>query len=110
MDRWRKLHGRRLDYEERSRKKAAREGHKASEDAQKLTGLRAKLYQKKRHHEKIQMKKQIKAHGEHDPSSIFPLLKPSFHRGEKRQVFGAKRAFEHPASTIFARSIESYEC
>jgi ribosome biogenesis protein NSA2 len=64
MDRWRKLHGRRLDHEERTRKKAAREGHKASEDAQKLTGLRAKLYQKKRHHEKIQMKKQIKAHEE----------------------------------------------
>ena len=64
MERWRKLHGRRLDHEERLRKKTAREGHKASQDAQNLRGLRAKLYQKKRHHEKIQMKKQIKAHEE----------------------------------------------
>jgi ribosome biogenesis protein NSA2 len=72
MERWRKLHGRRLDHEERTRKKAAREGHKASEDAQKLTGLRAKLYQKKRHHEKIQMKKQIKAHEERKVKSSAP--------------------------------------
>jgi hypothetical protein len=72
MERWRKLHGRRLDHEERTRKKAAREGHKASEDAQKLTGLRAKLYQKKRHHEKIQMKKQIKAHEERNVKSSAP--------------------------------------
>ncbi|TVY33190.1 Ribosome biogenesis protein [Lachnellula subtilissima] len=73
MDRWRKLHGRRLDHEEKTRKKAAREGHKASEDAQKLTGLRAKLMQKKRHHEKIQMKKQIKAHEERNVKSSAPV-------------------------------------
>lgn len=72
MERWRKLHGRRLDHEERSRKKAAREGHKASDDAQKLTGLRAKLYQQKRRHEKIQMKKQIKAHEERNVKSSAP--------------------------------------
>ncbi|RKU41165.1 Ribosome bioproteinsis protein [Coniochaeta pulveracea] len=59
-----KQHGRRLDHEERTRKKAAREGHKASENAQNLRGLRAKLYAKKRHHEKIQLRKQIKAHEE----------------------------------------------
>ncbi|KAL3961941.1 hypothetical protein ACCO45_003464 [Purpureocillium lilacinum] len=64
MERWRKLHGRRLDHEERVRKRTAREGHKASQDAQNLRGLRAKLYQKKRHNEKIQMKKAIKAHEE----------------------------------------------
>ena len=72
MDRWRKLHGRRLDHEERARKKTAREGHQASKDAQNLTGLRAKLYQKKRHHEKIQMKKQIKAHEERNVKSSAP--------------------------------------
>ncbi|KAL0936463.1 ribosome biogenesis protein nsa-2 [Colletotrichum truncatum] len=64
MERWRKQHGRRLDYEERKRKKEAREGHKASKDAQNLRGLRAKLHAKKRHNEKIQMRKQIKAHEE----------------------------------------------
>jgi hypothetical protein len=65
---------------------------KSSEAAQKLTDLRAKLYQKKRHHEKIQMKKQIKA------------------RGAKHQVVGTERALKHPAYAIFARSIESYKC
>jgi ribosome biogenesis protein NSA2 len=72
MDRWRKLHGRRLDHEERARKRTAREGHKESENAQKLTGLRAKLYQQKRRKEKIQMKKQIKAHEERNVKSSAP--------------------------------------
>jgi len=44
------------------RKRIAREGHKASKNAQKLHGLRAKLYAKKRHAEKIQMKKTIRQH------------------------------------------------
>lgn len=69
MERWRKLHGRRLDHEERQRKKTAREGHKASEDAQNLRGLRAKMMQQRRHKEKIQMKKQIKAHEERNVKS-----------------------------------------
>ena len=62
----------RLDYEERKRKRFARESHKQSQDAQKLHGLRAKLYQKKRHAEKIQMKKQIKAHEERNVKSAQP--------------------------------------
>jgi len=69
MERWTKLHGRRLDHEEKKRKREARAGHKESENAQKLTGLRAKLYQKKRHHKKIAMKKQIKAHEERNVTS-----------------------------------------
>lgn len=72
MERWRKLHGRRLDHDERQRKRIAREAHKASDEAQKLTGLRAKLYQKKRHHDKIQMKKQIKVHQERNVDSSTP--------------------------------------
>ncbi|KAI9745264.1 MAG: Ribosome biogenesis protein [Claussenomyces sp. TS43310] len=62
-----------LDHEEKTRKRIAREGHKESEKAQNLTGLRAKLYQKKRHHEKIQMKKQIKAHEERNVKSSAPV-------------------------------------
>ncbi|CUS13135.1 unnamed protein product [Tuber aestivum] len=62
IERWTKQHGRRLDHEERTRKRIAREGHKASKNAQKLHGLRAKLYAKKRHAEKIQMKKTIRQH------------------------------------------------
>jgi ribosome biogenesis protein NSA2 len=63
-ERHRKLHGKRLDHDERARKKAAREGHKQSENAQNLRGLRAKLYAKQRHAQKIQMRKTIKQHEE----------------------------------------------
>ncbi|GAB7356213.1 hypothetical protein MBLNU459_g6793t1 [Dothideomycetes sp. NU459] len=72
MERFTKQHGRRLDHEERKRKRTAREGHDASEKAQNLTGLRAKLYQQKRRKEKIQMKKQIKAHEEKNVKSSEP--------------------------------------
>ena len=80
MERWRKLHGRRLDHEERVRKREARASHKASEDAKELRGLRAKLKQQQRRKEKIQMKKQIKVHEERnvksatnkDPSTPIP--------------------------------------
>ncbi len=41
----------------RSRKKEAREVHRRSEIAQKLTGIRAKLYNKKRYAEKAEMKR-----------------------------------------------------
>ncbi|KAJ1942290.1 Ribosome biogenesis protein, partial [Kickxella alabastrina] len=57
-------HGRRMDHAERTRKRAARQVHKDSEFAQKVHGLKAKLYNKKRHSEKIQMKKTIKMHDE----------------------------------------------
>eukprot|EP00745_Piridium_sociabile_P005307 TRINITY_DN13240_c1_g1_i1.p1 TRINITY_DN13240_c1_g1~~TRINITY_DN13240_c1_g1_i1.p1 ORF type:complete len:260 (+),score=66.85 TRINITY_DN13240_c1_g1_i1:147-926(+) len=60
----RKRHGRRMDYEERKRKREAREPHKLAKTAKKLRGLRAKLHNKKRHNEKIQMKKTIKMHEE----------------------------------------------
>jgi ribosome biogenesis protein NSA2 len=80
MERWRKLKGRRFDHDERKRKRAAREAHKASADAQNFRGHRAKLLQKRRHAEKIQMRKQIKAHeernvksaAEQDPSTPMP--------------------------------------
>lgn len=69
MERFRKLHGRRLDHEERLRKRTAREGHEASEKAQNLRGLRAKMHAEKRHKEKIQMKKAIRAHEERNVKS-----------------------------------------
>ncbi|KUI70596.1 Ribosome biogenesis protein nsa2 [Cytospora mali] len=77
MERWQRLHGKRLDHEERTRKKAAREGHDASEKAQNLRGLRAKLYAEKRHKEKIQMRKQIKAHEERNVKSAAPDNDPA---------------------------------
>lgn len=72
MERFTKQHGRRLDHEERTRKRAAREAHHASDKAQNLTGLRAKLYQQKRHKEKIQMKKAIKQQEEKNVKSSEP--------------------------------------
>ncbi|RYP75698.1 hypothetical protein DL771_002185 [Monosporascus sp. 5C6A] len=58
-----------MNHEERVRKREARAGHKASEDAQELRGLRAKLKQQQRRKEKIQMKKKIKAHEERNVKS-----------------------------------------
>lgn len=58
-----------MDHEERTRKREAREGHKASKNAQEFRGLRAKLYAEKRRKEKIQMKKQIRAHEERNVKS-----------------------------------------
>lgn len=60
----RKRHGYRLDYHERKRKKESRMPHELAEKAKKLRGIKAKLYNKKRHSEKVQMKKTIKMHEE----------------------------------------------
>lgn len=46
------------------RKRAAREVHKASADMQKMVGHKAKMMHAKRHSEKVQMRKQLKAHDE----------------------------------------------
>ncbi|CAN6600256.1 ribosome biogenesis protein Nsa2p [Trichomonascus vanleenenianus] len=59
-----KQHGRRLDYEERKRKREAREGHRIAKDAQNLRGHRAKMFNKKRYSEKVEMRKKIKQHEE----------------------------------------------
>ncbi|KAL2800970.1 ribosomal protein S8e/ribosomal biogenesis NSA2 [Aspergillus keveii] len=72
IERWTKQHGKRLDHDERVRKREAREAHKQSKDAQNLRGLRAKLYQQKRHAEKIQMRKRIKAQEEKNVKSSAP--------------------------------------
>ncbi|GMF80343.1 unnamed protein product [Aspergillus oryzae] len=72
IERWQKQHGKRLDHDERVRKRQAREAHQQSKDAQNLRGLRAKLYQQKRHAEKIQMRKRIKAQEEKNVKSSAP--------------------------------------
>lgn len=72
IERWTKEHGRRLDHEERKRKREAREGHQASKKSQEYRGLRAKLYAETRRKEKIQMKKKIRAHEERNVKSSAP--------------------------------------
>lgn len=59
-----KRYGRRLDHEERKRKREAREVHDRSEVAKKTKGLKAKILNKERRNEKIQMKKTIQMHEE----------------------------------------------
>ncbi|PWN97414.1 putative NSA2-involved in biogenesis of ribosomal large subunit [Tilletiopsis washingtonensis] len=59
-------HGKRMDHDERMRKRTARASHKASAIAQKTTGLKAKMLNRKNRAEKIQMKKTLKAREERD--------------------------------------------
>ena len=59
-----KRHGRKLDHEERTRKKEARSVKSASAINKKVRGLRAKQFNKKRYAEKAEMKKTVKAHKE----------------------------------------------
>ncbi|CAD8105778.1 unnamed protein product [Paramecium primaurelia] len=61
-----KRFGKRLDTEERARKKAARQPHELAEKAQNLKGLKAKMFNKERFKEKALMKKQMLAHEEKD--------------------------------------------
>jgi len=65
-----KRFGYRLDHFERKRKKEARLGHKRSEFAQKVKGLRAKLFNKQRYSEKAQLKKTIALHEEKQQKTV----------------------------------------
>lgn len=64
-----KRHGRQFDHDERLRKKEAREGHRKSLFAQKVRGIKAKLYNKKRYAEKAKLKKTLAMHEERDSKS-----------------------------------------
>jgi len=64
MELFKKRFGERLDADERRRKKEARKPHEIAAKAQSLRGLKAKLYNKQRFKEKIQMQKMIKANEE----------------------------------------------
>jgi len=57
-----KRYGYRLDHHERKRKKEARSVHRLSDKAKKLRGLKAKIYNRERFCEKVQMKKTLKMH------------------------------------------------
>ncbi len=62
----RKRYGKRLDHDEKLRKKQARGVHKRSKHAQNVIGLKAKLYAKQRHAEKATLRKTLAVHEEKD--------------------------------------------
>jgi ribosome biogenesis protein NSA2 len=62
IDLHRKRYGRRLDHEERQRKKTARSKHEIAKKSKTLTGIKAKLFHKQRYLEKSQAKKQMNVH------------------------------------------------
>jgi ribosome biogenesis protein NSA2 len=66
MELFRKRSGRRMDYEERKRKKESRAKHVIAKNAKYLRGIKAKLFAKKQYKEKVEMRKMIKAHEEKD--------------------------------------------
>lgn len=66
MELFRKRSGRRMDYEERKRKKESRSKHVIAKNAKYLRGIKAKLFAKKQYKEKVEMRKMIKAHEEKD--------------------------------------------
>jgi len=82
IDEHRKRHGYRFDHFERIRKREARLVHKRAEFAQKVHGMRAKLFHQKRHQEKVDMKKKISQHQErknkHEEKPTDTTAKPSF--------------------------------
>merc|ERR1711879_918338 len=80
----RKRAGYRLDYHEKKRKKEARAVKDRAKKAHKMIGLKAKLYHKQRHREKVQMKKTLKLHEERNAKA-----KPSDENVDK----GAKPAY-----------------
>eukprot|EP01017_Pseudomicrothorax_dubius_P005372 TRINITY_DN11342_c0_g3_i2.p1 TRINITY_DN11342_c0_g3~~TRINITY_DN11342_c0_g3_i2.p1 ORF type:complete len:260 (-),score=95.09 TRINITY_DN11342_c0_g3_i2:135-914(-) len=67
--------GERMDAQEKRRKKEAREGHEQSAKAQNLRGIKAKLFNKQRFKEKIQMQRTLKAHEEKNVEVAQPEVK-----------------------------------
>ena len=60
MDLHKKRYGERMDADEKRRKKEARKSKVISKKAQTLKGIKAKLFNRERFKQKIQMKKTIK--------------------------------------------------
>jgi ribosome biogenesis protein NSA2 len=64
-----KRFGKRFDHDERKRKRDARKTKLIAKKAQTLTGIKGKLYAKERYKEKVQMRKNIKAHEEKEATA-----------------------------------------
>ena len=83
IEQFQKRYGKRLDHDEKKRKKTARSKHEIAKKSQNMRGIKAKLFHKKRFLEKATMKKTIKAHEEKDakqkdPDQVLPGAVPSY--------------------------------
>lgn len=72
MEEWQKKYGKRLNHDERMRKKEGRAAHERSAMAQKLRGIKAKLFNRKRFVEKIELKKTMRVNQEKDAKNKEP--------------------------------------
>ena len=66
MDLFERRYGKRMDEDTKDRKRKSREVHEISQKAQSLTGIKAKLFNKKQYKEKVALKKTIKANEQKD--------------------------------------------
>lgn len=101
-----KEHGRRLDFEERKRKKEARESHRIAKDAHRLKGWRGKKFAKKRYSEKVAMKKRIKAHEE---SKLKGTPKPAAEDGEALPTYLLDREQQSEGDLVIDQAEEDGE-
>lgn len=92
-----KRNGRRLDYEEKKRKREARESHRVAKDAHTLKGWKGKQFAKKRHNEKVAMKKKIKAHQE---AKVKGPSTPAEENGEALPTYLLDRQTDNSAKAI----------
>eukprot|EP00915_Cephaloidophora_sp_WS-2016_P004979 GHVH01006644.1.p1 GENE.GHVH01006644.1~~GHVH01006644.1.p1 ORF type:complete len:261 (+),score=42.95 GHVH01006644.1:81-863(+) len=69
---WQKRFGRKFDHLEKERKSLSRSHKEDSKKSQRLQGIKAKLYNKKRYQEKVALQKKIKAHQEKDAKQKEP--------------------------------------
>jgi len=76
IERWQKLYGKKFDRLEKERKKLSRSVKEESKKAQRLQGIKAKLFNKKKYQEKVALKKKIKAHEEKDADQKEPNFVP----------------------------------
>lgn len=87
----RKRHGYRFDYHEKKRKKEGRLPHELAQKAKKLRGLKAKMYNRQRFAEKVQMKKTLRMHElkqskKRDPEKVPEGAMPAFLLDREEQL------------------------
>lgn len=86
-----KRFGHRFDHEEKIRKKEGRLPHKMSRKAKNIRGLKAKIYNKQRFAEKVQMKKTLRMHEEkrtkkRDPEKVPEGAVPAYLLDRENQL------------------------